>query len=72
MQRSASVRRQLAAQFPGAVVAEKVEKGSGKFEVSDAADPSKVYHSKLGGDGHLDCYPDKITSLVQRLRSDGY
>jgi hypothetical protein len=30
----------------------------------------KVYHSKLGGDGHLDCYPEKLAKVTQAIAAD--
>ena len=63
------MRKHLADKFPGSVVDETVQAGSGKFEVTL---DGKTLHSKLGGDGHLDCYPDKLATLVDKIKKAGY
>jgi hypothetical protein len=52
------------------VVRTDEKKGSGTFELARDEASGKVYHSKLGGDGHLDCYPDKLAKVVEAIKAD--
>ena len=74
MRRSKKVASVLEARLPGVAVRIVEKKGSGAFEVQadrgpDAA-PGATYHSKLGGDGHLDCYPEKLDRVVAAIQAD--
>ena len=65
------MRNKIAKFFPGKQVTltEKVESGSGKFELFVEG---KQYHSMKGGEGHLSNYDDKIQRVVDALKKDGY
>jgi hypothetical protein len=48
---------------------EKVEAGSGKFELFV---DGECFHSMKNGDGHLSNYPDKIAGVVSKLKKKGF
>lgn len=71
-QRSSVVRKYVAEKLAPKTqveLTEKVEAGSGKFEVFV---DGKIRHSMKGGDGHLSNYPEKLNKLVAALKSEGY
>lgn len=48
---------------------EKVEPGTGKFEVFV---DGQLLHSMKNGDGHLSNYTDKLNNVVEKLKKMGY
>ncbi len=73
MRRSRKVQSELEKHIPGVQVRIVEKKGSGAFEVEadgGSGGKAKVYHSKLGGDGHLDCYPEKLTKVIAAIKAD--
>lgn len=69
MARSRKVQRVLEERIPGIQVRVLEQKGSGAFEVEEDAAGGAVFHSKLNGDGHLDCYPAKLDAVVAKIQS---
>jgi hypothetical protein len=74
VRRAKKVRTEIESRLSGVTVRVVEQKGSGAFEVQrdtgDVMEPGTLYHSKLRGDGHLDCYPDKLARVIDAIKKD--